>query len=233
LNNQSTNTAILLFTHDAETESKRKFFLNSNKSNRTIAEKLIATSVKKIQASGLPHYVFSTEQQIGFSFGERLSNAIESVFNKGYKKVIVVGNDCPVLNKRELQEARQLLESNEMVVGPTTKGGSYLIGISESSYNKDSFTNLKWGTKNLLDDLLCYAKSNSTSYCTTKHLSDINNYDELQEFANKYSYVSATARLFSSLLSFQKIKLSLNYFFIRISIVRFLFGISAPPAVCC
>jgi len=120
-----------------------------------------------------------------------------------------------------------------LLVGPTSKGGCYLIGISVGRYNRESFKNLKWETKYLWDDLLCYAKSNSTSYYVTRCLNDINNYNELQEFATKFSYYSSTSRLICKLTSSQKINISLNYIFVRISVIRFLFDITAPPSIYC
>jgi hypothetical protein len=54
-----------------------------------------------------------------------LSHAIQSVLDKGYDKVIVLGNDSPGLHLNHLQEAFLELQDKSVVLGPDFKGGTY------------------------------------------------------------------------------------------------------------
>jgi glycosyltransferase A (GT-A) superfamily protein (DUF2064 family) len=60
-----------------------------------------------------------------------LSHAIQSVLDRGYDKVIVLGNDSPGLHLNHLQEAFLELQDKSVVLGPDFKGGTYLMGFSK------------------------------------------------------------------------------------------------------
>jgi glycosyltransferase A (GT-A) superfamily protein (DUF2064 family) len=77
----------------------------------------------------LPYFISDESTQQGF-FGDKLSHAIQSV-DRGYDKVIVLGNDSPGLHLNHLQEAFLELQDKSVVLGPDFKGGTYLMGFSK------------------------------------------------------------------------------------------------------
>ena len=70
--------------------------------------------------------------QEGSSFGERLENAVQTLTDLGYKKVVVVGSDCPDLDLGDIELAFSALEQHRLVLGPDHRGGCYLIGLDTS-----------------------------------------------------------------------------------------------------
>lgn len=70
--------------------------------------------------------------QEGPSFGERLENAVQTLTDLGYKKVVVVGSDCPDLDLGDIELAFSALEQHRLVLGPDHRGGCYLIGLDTS-----------------------------------------------------------------------------------------------------
>lgn len=68
--------------------------------------------------------------QEGNELGERMNNAFQVGFDKGYSRVIIIGSDCYDLKKKHLVEAFDQLEINDIVVGPAKDGGYYLLGLN-------------------------------------------------------------------------------------------------------
>lgn len=72
---------------------------------------------------------FSFFPQSGDSLGERMQNAFEEVFAKGYGKIVLIGADVPLLNLNDIEQALQALDDKQLVYGPTDDGGYYLIAM--------------------------------------------------------------------------------------------------------
>lgn len=137
-------TAILIFANSGQKDAERKNFFSEDLF--TALNKQTLAIVKK---TGLPFFLFSEKEQNGTTFGDRFSNAIEAVFNKGFKSVITIGNDTPHLKSKHLKETSQKLNSNDLVLGPSKDGGFYLMGIKKAHFNKKTFLNLPWQTSKL------------------------------------------------------------------------------------
>ena len=68
--------------------------------------------------------------QQGASLGERLIAAARWACDQGYARFLFVGSDSPTLPIRYVEHALNLLESRDVVIGPSVDGGYYLIGFS-------------------------------------------------------------------------------------------------------
>lgn len=226
-------TAILFFTHDPETEVRYKCFSdNSNHStNRKIAESLIHNAKNVILKSKIPYFIISTELQQGDSFGERLANAIQTTFDKGFDKVIVTGNDSPNLTPKTLKNAESKLEQNEIVIGPTTKGGTYLIGLTKKSFNKKLFVSLSWQTSHLLNDLIGYTKFISANYSLINFLDEINDHNDVLRYIRLNIRNKTFSRLLSSIINFNKNWISKTAYCFTPQQQSYFFGIKAPPLI--
>lgn len=75
---------------------------------------------------------FQVETQVGRDLGERLVNALQKKFDEGFKKVIFIGTDTPLLSAKEIRDAADELSHCDVVIGPAADGGYYLIGFSAS-----------------------------------------------------------------------------------------------------
>lgn len=137
-------TAILIFSNSAEKDAKQKSFLNSD-----LFEALNSDIIKKVKKTGLPYFLITENEQIGHSFGERFTNAIQHIFDKGFKNVISVGNDTPHLTSKHLKETYKKLSENQLVLGPSKDGGFYLMGLNKTLFNPKTFRELPWQSKSL------------------------------------------------------------------------------------
>jgi glycosyltransferase A (GT-A) superfamily protein (DUF2064 family) len=144
-------TAILIFSRSASQEARVKTFDQrvGKKGNRSIAQRLIRHTLATAQKTRIPTFFYGSNAQFAHSFGENLANAFESVFAKGFSKVIAIGNDCPNLSASLLLDANQVLAKRNLVLGPATDGGVYLIGLTKSAYQRQGFVGLPWETAQL------------------------------------------------------------------------------------
>ncbi|MCD6161824.1 MAG: DUF2064 domain-containing protein [candidate division Zixibacteria bacterium] len=71
-----------------------------------------------------------------------ISNAFEEVFNRGYKRVIMMGAYCMPLNKSIIKAGFILLESNNVIIGPSFSGRYYIFGMSQ--YIPEVFDGVCW-----------------------------------------------------------------------------------------
>jgi uncharacterized protein len=127
--------------------------LKNKSSDIALMEVFNCKASNLIQSSGLPYFKSNERIQRGASFGLRLRNAIEDVFNKGFEKVIIIGNDCIELKSHHLLEANIKLLNNDIVLGADFNGGAYLIGVSKSVFDADKFEAVSWKTLTVFNEL--------------------------------------------------------------------------------
>lgn len=65
---------------------------------------------------------------------------------------VIVGSDIPALAPAHLEEAFGLLGRNDVVFGPATDGGYWLIGLAAHARMRDPFKNVAWSTARALAD---------------------------------------------------------------------------------
>lgn len=177
------HTAILVFTRTPVNEAlfkKSAPGLSINKQAQLCAG-FINHAVSEAAATGFDVIVIDSRHQQGETFGERLLNAMEEVFECGYKRVITIGTDTPELNHSDIDKVAVLLNKNGVVTGPSSDGGVYIIGLHRHSYNRAALLKISWQTSLVNKQLNEYAR-NYGSFTTIGIHSDIDCYTDLQEW---------------------------------------------------
>ena len=153
------DTAILLFAYTAGEEIGYKNFSESYRTevNSEIADTLLQHTLFVAKSAGLPVLPILSDRQVGANFGEKLANAFQEVFAAGYQRVICVGSDCLTLSSTDLMLAQEALSKSPVVVGPSTDGGAYLIGLHIDCFDLGVFSMLNWQTDELLNELVLYS----------------------------------------------------------------------------
>lgn len=201
-------TAILIFANSAEKEITSKSFLSSY-----LFESLNTRTLKIAKKTGLPYFHFSEAQQIGNSFGERFTNAIQSVYNKGFDSVITIGNDTPHLTTSHILKTVTKLKKNDIVLGPSTDGGFYLMGIKKTQFNKDVFLKLPWQTSTLNRSISKFTSSKKIAICYLEVLTDIDTAADIKLVIESFKTLSKTIKILL-LQSLSTIKETISYAFI-------------------
>lgn len=84
--------------------------------------------------------------QEGETLGDKMRQAFKDRFEEGYKKIVIIGSDSPSLPVSYIERA--LGSDKDLVLGPSTDGGYYLIGMREKVV--EVFDGVAWGTEEVL-----------------------------------------------------------------------------------
>ncbi|WP_298505485.1 DUF2064 domain-containing protein [uncultured Maribacter sp.] len=195
------HTAIVFFAHSSEEELKHKKIHNGSLLFHSLTQKTLMT----IKKSGLPYFHFTEHEQRGNSFGERFTNAVQSVFNLGYERVITIGNDTPHLTTKHLVTAASNITDMKSVFGASTDGGFYLMGFHKTQFQTDFFKNLPWQTTQLQRQVYSWASKENIEILKLKVLRDIDVEKDVFTIGSLYSTnTSIINALFVELLQIQK-----------------------------
>ncbi|MBW4582637.1 MAG: TIGR04282 family arsenosugar biosynthesis glycosyltransferase [Tildeniella nuda ZEHNDER 1965/U140] len=109
--------------------------------------------------------------------GDRMAQAFQTAFDNGVKAAIIIGTDCPELTDVLLTEAFQALQQTDLVLGPATDGGYYLIGLRRSV--PELFKTIAWSTDRVFQQTVDIASNLNLSLATLPALTDVDRPDDL------------------------------------------------------
>ena len=115
-----------------------------------------------------PDLIFS--RQSSGDIGERMKAAFLGAFRKGAQHAILHGTDIPDLTTHHIDEAFDALKSHELVLGPSTDGGYWLIGLTKPA---DLFDRMEWGTSSVFDKTVAAAREKGLSVHVLSPLTDM------------------------------------------------------------
>ena len=121
--------------------------------------------------------LFEKKLQKGADLGERMQQAFETAFDRGYKKVLIIGSDLFELTSTLIISALEALETYDISIGPSLDGGYYLLGMKE--LHPAVFKNKKWGTHSVLENTLQDLKQQNVKLLEA--LNDIDTFEDLQQ----------------------------------------------------
>ncbi len=124
------STAILIFAQSGRRDARAKGIPGGEQ----VLDMLTERTLQKVKRTGLSWFHVGEKQQTGNDFGERFSNALQSVFDTGIENLIVIGNDSPGLSTALLKKAARSLQKGMPILGPASDGGVYLIGLHSSHF---------------------------------------------------------------------------------------------------
>ena len=120
------------------------------------------------------------------NLGERMQKAFEEAFNMGYERVLLVGSDCPGISVDTFEEAFEILANEDIVLGPATDGGYYLIGFRDQS--RPIFKHIGWGTEKVLSETLDQIKAQQLTVGLLEELHDIDRPEDLAHLNHHSSH---------------------------------------------
>lgn len=124
--------------------------------------------------------------QQGSDLGTRMKNAFQKVFSTGAQKIIIIGTDIPDLSNDIINNAFNLLESNDVVIGPSKDGGYYLLGIKKM-YSQ-LFEKIEYSTDKVFSETLSRIKESNLSYQLLPELQDIDTEEDLIRWLNESNH---------------------------------------------
>lgn len=121
--------------------------------------------------------------QTGVDLGERMVNAFSAEFAAGASRAVIIGSDCLAIQPDHLEQAFRALDTHDVVIGPATDGGYYLLGMNQ--LHPFLFQNKPWSQPELLDQTLVDLKHNNLSYKLLEPLTDIDEWDDYVQQSSK------------------------------------------------
>lgn len=121
---------------------------------------------------------FDKTIQSGHDIGERMFNAFKQAFEDGYENIVLIGSDIINLKSDILFDAFDQMKRFDLVIGPATDGGYYLIGLK--SPLKQLFENKDWSTNKVFIQTLKQSIDLDLSVGLTSELSDLDRVEDFQ-----------------------------------------------------
>jgi rSAM/selenodomain-associated transferase 1 len=119
--------------------------------------------------------------------GEGLAAGLLSAFrifiDRGYQRVVALDGDSPQLPRETLENAFQLLDKADLVVGPTTDGGYYLVG--STTVQVKLFDRRQMGTGSALHSLTATARGLGLRVAFTETSYDVDEAEDLARLARE------------------------------------------------
>lgn len=193
---------------------------------------LHARTASLLKQTGRSVFHSNEVNQTGTYFGMRITCALAEVFEKGYESVLVVGNDSPDLSRNDLENAIARLEAGHNVLGPSTDGGAYLIGVQKDFFREEVWEKLPWCTTQLFQSLLeLLFKAGTSQPDLLRQLTDLDHAESIRRWLKRPAH-----KRFNQLISFLRALISFTHqavfaqespFIARN--IRFSKGLRAPP----
>ena len=123
---------------------------------------------------------FEYNPQNNSDLGKRMSEAFKTLFDKGFKKAVIVGTDVPDMNKIIIEQTFDLLDKYDLVISPSPDGGYNLLGMKKLNLNL--FENIEWSSSSVLSKTVDAAKKQNLTIKLLDQLIDIDTEKELLEW---------------------------------------------------
>ena len=128
---------------------------------------------------------------MGADLGERLTSATQWAAEHRYTKILLVGSDSPTLPISYIPKAFTLLDSRDIVIGPSTDGGYYLIGFSVETLDATVphiFGEIAWSTADVFQQTVARIRSLKATLGLLPPWYDI---DRAEDMAFLHAHISA------------------------------------------
>lgn len=131
-----------------------------------------------------PGYAYRS--QASGDLGRRLRKAFGAAFARDVPCAIAIGGDCPDLDRETFHETVTRLGRAELVLGPATDGGYYLVALRRAQ--PGLFENIPWSSSHVLTTTLARARlfNLSRELLTPK--------DDVDDYPSYRRYLDRTAR---------------------------------------
>lgn len=131
-------------------------------------------------------------RQRGSSLGERLDDLLKQAITGGSQKAVVMDSDSPTLPADYLSMAFEQLTKTDVVLGPTTDGGYYLIGVKQPQPRL--LRQVQMSTSHVLADTLALAKASGLSVSLLPTWYDVDTIADLRRLEGEIAEMSANGR---------------------------------------
>jgi uncharacterized protein len=124
---------------------------------------------------------FALQPRVGADQGRQLHAFLAGELEDGASRVVVIGSDAPTLDPTIVVSAFLCLEGSDVVIGPATDGGYYLVAVRGSV--PPIFEGINWNSPRVLGQTIDRLKETGLSLSLLPPWCRVNEPDELQMLA--------------------------------------------------
>lgn len=124
---------------------------------------------------------FALQAQVDGDLGQRMHAFFAGEFEDGATRVVLVGSDTPTLDPTLVISAFLCLEGRDVVLGPSTDGGYYLVGCRRSV--PPIFEGIEWSTATVLAQTIERLRDTSLSLAVLPPWYDVDTPDDWRTLA--------------------------------------------------
>lgn len=107
-----------------------------------------------------------------------MKHAFQDGFMKGYDRICLIGSDLPEISADLIDQAFKSLTFMDTVIGPSSDGGYYLIGLKKQA--EGLFDSIDWSTEKVLEQTLEKLTRKKESYFLLETKNDVDTYEDLK-----------------------------------------------------
>jgi len=142
---------------------------------------------KQLQSWLGPEYTY--HPQGNGDLGRRMLSAFETAFQNRADQVALIGTDIPGITAAIVYNAFNILEHEDLALGPAQDGGYYLIGLRRDAFKsaRALFAGINWGNKSVLADTLKIAAASGLRPHLLEELADVDRPGDLRVWEREIS----------------------------------------------
>ena len=124
-------------------------------------------------------YPLKLHQQTTGDLGQRMSQALHSVLQEA-DHAVLIGADCPALCAADIEAAMAaLVAGTNVVLGPASDGGYYLIGMSVP--HPGLFENITWSSPQVFETTVALCRRHGLDWACLPEHTDVDTPDDYRE----------------------------------------------------
>jgi rSAM/selenodomain-associated transferase 1 len=123
--------------------------------------------------------------QHGNDLGERMENAFIRCFSEGFERAILIGSDLPDLAPAVLREAISSLAENDVVIGPASDGGYYLIGFHKRTFLPGMFHGITWSVGTVFQETMTILQNSALTVHQAPKWNDVDTVEDLKALCKR------------------------------------------------
>ena len=97
-----------------------------------------------------------------------------------HHRVVIIGSDCPEVTTGDIRAAWRELRTHDVVLGPATDGGYWLIGLRQT--RPELFAGIAWSSETVLAETLRRAKSAGLHIQLLRILADVDTAEDWEAY---------------------------------------------------
>ena len=127
--------------------------------------------------------------------GQRMARWMTRNLTKPESRSILIGADCPTLGDHDIQQAIDLLQRYDVVLGPALDGGYYLIGLRGcwDDRRNSLFQSIPWSGPDVLERTTERVAMAGMSLARLPAAEDIDTISELNQLTNRLRASTSSA----------------------------------------